>query len=199
MRQTLFKEMAAKAAGKPLLDVCLDEVAALRAQLAAQQTRLGHLRDQRFELMGIEADVTHAGGFDATCLQTLRRVIGALGEESPEAAGESPAGGMTHIDDWLDSPRCKDMGERYAKFVLWYFRYPAWAKNAFAPWMKERRLFCTYEGKRYRCTGASRMGDVWLTADFDEESTYDHRVDVAACSAWSDAPAGWTWRGARYP
>ena len=95
---------------------------------------------------------------------------------------------MTHIDDWIDSPRCADDGERYAKFVFWYFRYPAWAKMAFSPWMKDHKLFCTYEGERYRVTGAIRMGDVWLAKDFDREAGYDLRVDVAKCSAWAESP-----------
>lgn len=93
-------------------------------------------------------------------------------------------GGMTHIDDWIDSPRCKDDGERYAKFVFWYFRYPAWAKMAFHEWMKSHKLFCTYDGERFRCTGASRMGDVWLARDFERETGYDLRVDVAKCEQW---------------
>jgi hypothetical protein len=91
---------------------------------------------------------------------------------------------VTHIDEWLDTPTF-DKAECYAKFVIEYFRRPAWQKLAFATWMQQHRLFCTYEGMRYRCIGASRMGDVWLTADFDRENGYDKRVDVAACSEWS--------------
>lgn len=94
---------------------------------------------------------------------------------------------MTHIDDWIDSPCCRDDGERYAKFVFFYFRYPAWAKMAFAQWMRQFPLFCTYGGKRYRCTGASRMGDVWLAENFNRESGYDLRVDVTQCSDWAPA------------
>jgi hypothetical protein len=94
---------------------------------------------------------------------------------------------MTHIDDWIDSPRYKDEGERYAKFVFWYFRFPAWAQHAFRPWMEQFKLFCTYQGNRYRVTGASRLGDVWLAEDINRDCGYDHRVDVAECSDWGGA------------
>lgn len=48
------------------------------------------------------------------------------------------------------------------------------------------KLFCQYKGKRYRCTGASRMGDVWLAEDFSRDSGYDLRVNVGECSDWSN-------------
>lgn len=95
---------------------------------------------------------------------------------------------MTHIDDWISSPLSKDDGERYAKFVFWYFRYPAWAQIDFHEWMKEFKLFCTYEGKRFRVTGASRLGDVWLTENFEQENGYSLRVDVAKCTNWGKNP-----------
>ena len=39
-----------------------------------------------------------------------------------------------------------------------------------------------------RCTGASRLGDVWLTSDFNQEMGYEKRVDVEECSNWSANP-----------
>lgn len=97
---------------------------------------------------------------------------------------------MKHIDDWLDTPTfpSEDNGEIYAKFVLDYKRLPAWKQNAYAEWMSQFNLYCTYEGKRYKCSGASRLGDVWLTADFTKELGYDLRVDVMGITAWSDKP-----------
>lgn len=97
---------------------------------------------------------------------------------------------MTHVDQWLDTPSLnKDSeGEDYAKFVLDYKRMPAYKQFAYSKWMSQFKLFCTYEGKRFRCTGASRLGDVWLTSNFDQENGYTHRVDVAMCSDWSDKP-----------
>ena len=95
---------------------------------------------------------------------------------------------MKHVDEWLDTPSWKDEGENYAKFVLDYKRMPAWKHGAYAKYMEPFKLFCTYQGTRYRCTGASRMGDVWLASDFNRESGYDHRVDVEHCSQWSAKP-----------
>jgi hypothetical protein len=93
-----------------------------------------------------------------------------------------------HIDDWIDNPMCKDDGEKYAKFVVFYFRYPAWAVQAFKPWMQQFKLFCTYKGQRCRVIGASRLGDLWLTSDLEADSGYEHRVCVTDCSEWGDKP-----------
>jgi MoaA/NifB/PqqE/SkfB family radical SAM enzyme len=96
---------------------------------------------------------------------------------------------VKHIDEWLDTPTFSDYkGEIYAKFVLDYKRMPAWKINAYAAWMEQFKLFCDYEGTRYRCTGASRMGDVWITDDFDQEHGYTLRVDVEKCSNWASKP-----------
>lgn len=88
-----------------------------------------------------------------------------------------------HVDDWLDHPTF-DEKEAYAKFVLDYKRMPAWKNIAYAKWMEQFKLFCTYEGVRYRCTGASRMGDVWLRKDFNNPTGYDLRVNVDNCTEW---------------
>jgi len=37
-------------------------------------------------------------------------------------------------------------------------------------------------------TGASRLGDVWLSKDFAREDGYEARVSVAACSGWGATP-----------
>ena len=95
---------------------------------------------------------------------------------------------MTHIDDWIDNSICKDDGVKYAKFVLWYFRYPAWAQVAFQKWMGQYKLFCTYEGRRWRVTGASRLGDIWLSENLEIEVGHNKRVDVTTCSQWSAEP-----------
>jgi hypothetical protein len=39
------------------------------------------LRMQRYELMGVVADVEMGHGFDAVCLETIKRVIGELAGE----------------------------------------------------------------------------------------------------------------------
>lgn len=97
-----------------------------------------------------------------------------------------------HIDDWLDEPVVvsdPDMHNLcYAKFVLEFSRMPAFKQSQFKQWTQQFELFCSYEGKRYRVTGASRMGDVWLIANFRRDFGYDLRVDVSKCSEWSPVP-----------
>lgn len=88
-----------------------------------------------------------------------------------------------HIDDFVDD-RSQDP---YARWMFLHFRLPA-ILQILAREFIATKLFCTYEGDRYRVTGASRLGDVWLTTDFEKSQGYDDRVDVADCSDWSDAP-----------
>ncbi len=88
-----------------------------------------------------------------------------------------------HVDDFID----KELGKwAYARWVLNYFRLPAALQNDFRPYMKDFKLFCTYKGRRFRCTGASRMGDVWLAKDPKQDCGYDLRVDVTECGPWGD-------------
>ncbi len=98
---------------------------------------------------------------------------------------------MIHIDDWLESAVCKkDHGTRYAAFVLHHRRLSASAQIAFGDFLGDLPLYCDYNGERFRCTGASRLGDVWLLADHTRTHGYDHRVDVSSCSNWSNRPDG---------
>lgn len=90
-----------------------------------------------------------------------------------------------HINDWIEIPGSNE-SENYAKFVFDYFIKPAWMQYAFHTWMKRYVLFCTYEGVRYRVTGASGMGDIWLTTNFEQDFGYEERVDVEECSEWSN-------------
>lgn len=93
-----------------------------------------------------------------------------------------------HIDEWVDDP-CPitdgNQGERYAKWFFVWKRMPAWMQSSLAEFYNDAKLFCQYKGKKYRCTGASRMGDVWLTSDFSQDQGYELRVDVDDCSEWS--------------
>lgn len=91
---------------------------------------------------------------------------------------------MTHVDDFVSLPS----GDKYARFVLMLFRLPAAMQADFAEFTKQFKLFCTFEDKRYRCTGASRLGDVWLASDFSRDCGYDWRVDASDCTEWSDKP-----------
>lgn len=93
----------------------------------------------------------------------------------------------THAADFVD----EHLGEEtYARFVINYFLMSAILKWDFRKFMQEKKLFATYKGERYRVTGASRMGDVWLRKDFDNDTGYDTgmRVAVDELSDWSPTP-----------
>lgn len=76
----------------------------------------------------------------------------------------------------------------YARFVLLHYRQSAAMKNDFKEIMKAFPLFCTYGSIRFRVTGASDMGDVWLSRDYEADDGYDHRVLWRRCSEWSQSP-----------
>ena len=86
-----------------------------------------------------------------------------------------------HVDDFIDDPKSDPYAARW--FAL--FRRPAYHKVV-AP--NERKLFATYGTKRYRVTGCSRLGDVWLHANYNEDTSYEHRVDVGALKDWGAEP-----------
>lgn len=91
---------------------------------------------------------------------------------------------MKHVYDWLDEPQ-KDEGEKSAKEWLDNFCRPEYFKmeNGINEWLKERTITCDYKGKRYVCSGASTMGDVWIKKD-GSKNFYDHRVDVEELNNW---------------
>jgi len=86
-----------------------------------------------------------------------------------------------HVDDFIDDP----LSDKYASSWFESFRRPA-ASKLRKP--DPRKLFATYQGKRYRVTGCSRLGDVWLHEDQGEDTRYQRRVTVDACSEWSASP-----------
>lgn len=88
---------------------------------------------------------------------------------------------MKHIDEWLDEPPNYE-NERLAKEWLNHFRRPAVDKDG--DWLNARIVTCEYKGEKYRCIGASRMGDVWLTVHLERINGYDLRIDVEDCSRW---------------
>jgi hypothetical protein len=87
---------------------------------------------------------------------------------------------VKHVDDFIGDHDSDD----YASFFLFLSRLSAFERSRYGRWIGQYKLFCTYQGKRYRCTGASRLGDVWLATNFDRDTGYDLRVDVAECSEW---------------
>jgi len=94
-----------------------------------------------------------------------------------------------HVDNYIWENY--DSGNDYAKWVLMHFRLPAVEQSIFRPFMEEKRLFCTYKNKRYRCIGASRLGDIWLTSRFSDSRGYEERVDIEGCSRFSGCPDSW--------
>jgi len=97
-----------------------------------------------------------------------------------------------HVDEFIEEmegPATPEMGNVvYARWFFLLARLPAFMQMQFEPWIQQYKLFCTFEGKRYRCTGASRMGDVWLAKDFERRQGYDLRVDLVKCTHWSGTP-----------
>lgn len=103
-----------------------------------------------------------------------------------------------HVDefiDWgyglgndLELPELEKRAERYARFFFHLHRLPATLQMAFSEQLASIKLFCDFEGKRYRVTGASRMGDVWLHSNFKQDTGYEKRITVNSCSNWSDSP-----------
>lgn len=90
----------------------------------------------------------------------------------------------THVDDWVEDYT----QDKYARWFLFLKRLPALEQSDFSEWIDVYKLFATWNGKRYRVTGASRMGDVWLAKDFNRNSGYDHRVSVDELSGWAPQP-----------
>lgn len=93
----------------------------------------------------------------------------------------------THIDSWLDDIQMRSKPEEaYARWWLEQVRFPAWKQTLYRTVMEPFALFANYRGLRYRVTGASRMGDVWLTRDMKQSEGYQIRVDVAELTGWGD-------------
>jgi hypothetical protein len=103
---------------------------------------------------------------------------------------------VTHVDDFIDDPFKSSPGERYARWMLLHFRLSALNFQHFSEFIADRLLYCTFEGKRWRVVGASRMGDVWLNSHLHPSyepgsagsAFYEERVAVDACSRWDGAP-----------
>ena len=88
---------------------------------------------------------------------------------------------MKHIYDWLDELAVTD-DEQLAKDFLNEATKPAEDKDH--EYLQNTRLTCMYKGSRYRCTGASRMGDVWICKDWRESTGYSKRVAIGELSLW---------------
>lgn len=85
-----------------------------------------------------------------------------------------------HIYEWLDEPAA-NAAESDAKEWLNQFCNPSYMKDE--KWLARYRVTVEWKGQRYTCSGASRMGDVWLKTE-GSPSFYDHRVNVEELSHW---------------
>lgn len=91
----------------------------------------------------------------------------------------------THVDDFIAYGTSNDEPEeKYARWVLDYFRGSAICKTDFNEFMKDNLLFCRHNCEKYRVTGASRLGDIWLTSNFEQDTGYELRVCVDTCIYW---------------
>lgn len=90
---------------------------------------------------------------------------------------------MLHVDDWVRMP-AKNPTEWAVKAWLAIYRLRLDVRSYFDGITRMARITTTYEGKRWRLMGASRMGDVWLAEDPLQVNGYDRRVDVAKCTDW---------------
>jgi len=90
-----------------------------------------------------------------------------------------------HVDYFIDRMYGR---EKYARWMLHYFRLPSALKADFSKFMKNHKLFCTHKNIRMRCTGASRLGYICLTSDHEQSKGYEICVDLSDCTKWSDKP-----------
>jgi hypothetical protein len=103
-----------------------------------------------------------------------------------------PAGAV-HVDEWLDRTPMYFGDEKilgYVHFMLHHFRTHASWMIAHKEALDQHKLFVTYEGKRYRVTGASRMGDIYLHLDHKQDGGYTCRVglDFSKLTDWGKEP-----------
>lgn len=89
-----------------------------------------------------------------------------------------------HVYEWLELPSTSD-GERDAKEWLDKFTLPAYDKYnlGIQDWLDKYIVTAEWKGSRYLCSGASRMGDVWLREE-GSRAFYNHRVGVEELSNW---------------
>ncbi len=96
----------------------------------------------------------------------------------------APKKEYTHVDDFVEDYTKSN----YARWFLFLKRLPANLQADFAEFIEPFTLYATWKGKRYRVTGASRLGDVWLTSDFKRDTGYEHRVDVDDLTEFGKVP-----------
>lgn len=116
----------------------------------------------------------------------------------PENSREKRNYDYQAVDDFLEEfslfGGMADAGLKYAHFMLSHFRKTAIERMMHEPWMSQFKLFADYDGVTYRITGASRLGDVWLSSDFSRAHGYEKRVDPSFSTRFANFrdKADWT-------
>lgn len=98
-----------------------------------------------------------------------------------------------HIDEFLAMPGvAMEQEMHYPHFMFSHWRKDAMEKMLHSHYMRNFKLFAEYQlddgtWLSFRVVGASRMGDVWLTPDFESDN-YTRRVDLvlARFRNWRD-------------
>ena len=85
-----------------------------------------------------------------------------------------------HVYDWLLQP---PLNEAEADAKDWLNKFLRLSIYKDTGWLEQHRVSVIWGGKRYICSGASRMGDIWLKSN-DSTNYYDHRVNVSELSGW---------------
>lgn len=89
-----------------------------------------------------------------------------------------------HINEFIDDPE----SDSYASWFFVINRFGASLREKVNPHSSKYNLFCDYRGDRYRVTGSSTMGDIFLTSNLDQIIGCTIRVMVDQCENWSDTP-----------
>lgn len=128
----------------------------------------------------------------------VRRLVLALAKIRHDfdelTTAPDPSTDPLHVDRFIEEICSRPPGpiaERYAAWWFYNFRLKASFKLAFQPFLDLFELYCTYKGERFRVTGASRLGDVWLARSWQKKTGYDLRVAAVDCSEWGWCP-GWS-------
>ena len=91
------------------------------------------------------------------------------------------------IHDWLNLAPNNETEAKVKKWFKKFFKLNIF-KEKLQQEVEATRPTVEYHGKRYICTGASQLGDVWLKTE-DSKAFYDLRVEVKDLSNW-EVPNG---------
>lgn len=94
-----------------------------------------------------------------------------------------------HVFDWLEEESLCEKEILAKKWLEGFFQFDHLNDEKYQNdlWWKKHTLSCEYCNKRYICTGASRLGDVWLR-NVKSENFYDKRVCLTKLRNWRVVP-----------